>query len=95
MNIKPKSLSPKGLVEEEKKEFFSLSPPPPVFPLSYRTCDYLFESQRSILMDDLHGAIALILDYHLGGPRPLFDLIKLIMMGHGKVISMSPLSFHS
>ena len=54
MNIKPKSLSPKGLVEEEKKEFFSLSPPPPVFPLSYRAYGYLFESQPSFFIRTIY-----------------------------------------
>jgi hypothetical protein len=47
------------------------------------------KSQRSISIGDLYRTIALIVDYHLGGLRPLFDLIEVIMMGHGKVISMS------
>jgi len=47
------------------------------------------KSQRSISIGDLYRTIALIVDDHLGGPRPLFDLIEVITMGHGKVISMS------
>jgi len=53
------------------------------------------KSQRSISIGDLHGTIALIVDYHLGGPRPLLNLIEVITMGHGKVISISPFSFHA
>lgn len=51
------------------------------------------KSQRSISIGDLYRTIALIVDDHLGGPRPLFDLIEVITMGHGKVNSMSSFFF--
>ena len=50
----------------------------------------LLESQGPILIGHLQGAIDLLMDHHLGGPRPVLDLIQLLVMGYRKVISKRP-----
>jgi hypothetical protein len=95
MNIKLE-IPPRGIWRRRRRRSFShCLRHRPLFLSLTGPAIISLESQRSISMGDLYGTIALIVDSHLGGPRPLFDLIEVITMGHGKVISKPPFCFHA
>ena len=74
---------------------FSLSHHHGLSLLSQRSFGYFFKSQKATLMGDHHGAIDSILDYQLRRLDPILDLIKLLMVGHRKVVSESSFCFNT
>src|SRR3989304_426191 len=62
-----------------------------LFVLPYRPFCYLFKSQSSTLIGNLHRTIHTILDDYLRGPGYILDLVKLMVVSHRKVISQSSL----
>src|SRR4030042_2420096 len=74
--------------------------PPPfrdnrLFVLSYRPFCYLFKSQSSPLIGNPHRTIHTILDDYLRGLGCVLDLVKLMVVSHGKDISQSSLCLHT
>ena len=73
---------------------FSYSLPHRCFLFSlYRPGRDLLESQGTVLIGHPHGAIDMLMDDDFGGPRPVLDLIQLLVMGYRKIISKPPFCF--
>jgi hypothetical protein len=55
----------------------------------------LLESQGPILIGHPEGAIQMLMDDDFRSPRPVLDLIQLLVMGYRKVISKPPFCFNA
>ena len=56
----------------------------------FRPCGDLFEGQRPVPIGDPERTVDMVMDDDFGRPRLVLDLIKLAMVGNGKVISKPP-----